>query len=787
MKAALVICFIALTSFCGFAQSLSAGDYIRKSKELISNGRYITAIEILEEVLVSDENNEEACYELGNALRLSFQYTRAEAFYRKVVYLNDKSYPLSVYYLALMAKYNGNYDESAVYFSQFIDQWSPTSKYPVFTEQAYIERACAEMASAHNDKSYFIEELPALNSEFNDYAPASDRSGRLIITSSRVTRQNKATDHRFGEALSEQYYYRSTDQGYEILADSIKRINTRYNDGSGCFSNDGREYYFTICGYKVDNCRIYVSSRLPDGSFSAPEALPEQINLPKSDNKQPGISGDTLYFVSDRKGGHGGNDIWYSVKQNSAWSKPVNLGSSINTPMNENTPRPVLSNLLLFSSDGHQGFGGMDIFLARRKSSGDTTLVNIGIPFNSSRDDMFPDIHQDYFFWSSNKSGGIGGFDIYRTEIESVLHFTSLVSVVNIDARRSSALPPPHELRDLGATYITIVNTGELSFEQLPPDQQQSIDALALGRDADMGTLTDLARAQIDLLVSERKAFFKENTREKIRVQLDPVEMAGSYRVLGKIKCQYCHAEPVVELLDSLGTPMHKAIPSGSGEFRFANLAAGQVVYVQVESHEGGVMSFTGVAAEFQPDHQTFTYIPVYFDLAESSLRPESAPVLEVVAKFLQDHPEIHLEIIAHADNTGSEAYNEILSQKRGETVLHALLDQRVNTTSIMVRARGYRDPTASNATPLGRQLNRRVEFRFTGPSFKIDDSYSYCFTRERISGYEFNEFLESNGLTQFNEAVNQETVRAFYPVLTKNQELMDNSVLTCSPNHPGK
>jgi outer membrane protein OmpA-like peptidoglycan-associated protein len=454
--------------------------------------------------------------------------------------------------------------------------------------------------------------------------------------------------------------------------------------------------------------------------------------------------------------------------------------------MNENSPRPVFSNLLLFSSDGHQGFGGMDIFLARRKSTGDTTLVNIGIPFNSSRDDMFPDISNHRFMWSSNKNDGPGGFDIYYTPIESIMDFTSLVSVVNIDARRTKALSPPRELRDPSATYVTIVNTGEVSFEQLPPDQQQAIDALALGRDADVSMLSSLARAQIDALVSDRKAFLLENTQERIEVQLKDVQLAGAYEIMGSINCRYCLTDPVVELLDSLGDPLHKAVPSKAGAFRFSNLAPGQTVFLRVPSQEGSAVYFEDVLAEFQADHTTFTFIPIYFDLAENRLRPESVSIIEQVGDFLKSHPDIHLEIIAHADNTGSAAYNDILSRKRGETVLLKLLDQGVSTTSIMVRARGYKDPTASNDTPLGRQLNRRVEFQFSGPSYEIEHNYQYCFTREKMNGSEFNKFLKSQGLSDINAMVKQESVRAWYPVLTT-PEVTNNEILECSPSHPGK
>ncbi|MGB0177520.1 MAG: OmpA family protein, partial [Owenweeksia sp.] len=200
-------------------------------------------------------------------------------------------------------------------------------------------------------------------------------------------------------------------------------FNTSYNEGGPSITADNTELYFTVCedlsGYK--NCDIYYSELDEFGAWTTPKSVGDHINRRDSWESQASVSanGDALYFASNRKEGQGALDIYKCVRlEDGSWSRPVNLGKTVNTPKNEKTPFIHSdSHTLYFTSDGHQGVGGFDIFFAR--ATGDTTWekpVNIGYPINSEKDDLglFVSLDGQTAYFASNELRSGGGWDIYQ-------------------------------------------------------------------------------------------------------------------------------------------------------------------------------------------------------------------------------------------------------------------------------------------------------------------------------------------------------------------------------------
>ncbi|MEJ2005303.1 MAG: OmpA family protein, partial [Cyclobacteriaceae bacterium] len=591
-------------------------------------------------------------------------------------------------------------------------------------------------------------------------------------------------DQRYGEGFTDQFIFKAGDEENILLQKLSDALNTRSNDGSGTYSEVNRTYYFTVCGYKVSHCQLY-SSEWNGEEFTEPLPLPDLINYPGKETMQPGISatGDTLYFVSNRPGGQGMNDIWMSVRSGSGWGPPVNLGSTINTSLNENTPYPVMGNMLIFSSDGHQGFGGMDLYLARRLTGGDTVLANFGIPFNTSRDDMFPNIKDSSIYWSSNRAGGLGGFDIYTSDIHSPLYLTSMVSALSRDASRKSALGESRELPDAGASIAAIVNTGEVEFSNLSQDTQEQIDRIALGKTA--STPSDLSVAQVELFVAQRKKELGELDKREISIDFNDNEAEGHYQVTGSVDCYQCDTPPTLFLTDGMGNRLQLTIPDANGKFRFSHLKAGENLRIEIDSSFTGITTIHNIGVNFIPDYRKFNLMPVYFNLAESEVRTESYTVLQWIAQFLNENQGYQLEIIAHADKTGSEEYNMLLTRQRGQAVFDALLRSGVSPVSMMIRARGSSEPAADNSTPLGRQLNRRVEFIVSGKGNMPDGSMEFCFTKRAMSGSELMGHLTPN-LIRVNGIMEDENYRSYLPVLTAGELSQDVNDFHC-PNRRDK
>lgn len=204
-------------------------------------------------------------------------------------------------------------------------------------------------------------------------------------------------------------------------------FNKNPNEGAATLTIDNKHLFYTITkdGPDGPNTDIYTAD-LNDGSWTPIRSLGDKVNDPIYWDSQPSVSGDgnTLYFASNRPGGQGGIDIWMTKKgPDGEWGVPTNLGPKINTPYNEKSPfLHSDSQTLYFSSDGHPGVGGYDIFYSRADSTGKwKEPVNLGIPINTAGDDVgfFVSTDGATGFFNSNAQipGQIGGYDVYQFEL----------------------------------------------------------------------------------------------------------------------------------------------------------------------------------------------------------------------------------------------------------------------------------------------------------------------------------------------------------------------------------
>jgi hypothetical protein len=191
---------------------------------------------------------------------------------------------------------------------------------------------------------------------------------------------------------------------------------------------DRRKLYFTRCDELINNeynCAIYVSYN-KTGKWEKPIRLNDFINMPGQWNSQPSISsdGNILFFVSKRPGGMGMQDIWFSTSNgDDNWSMPYNLGPKINSSLTDMSPYyDSESKVLFYSSNGKGGEGGLDVF-GVSDINGEQQVENIGIPFNSNRDDFYFILGKRRGYLTSNRSGGIGFDDIYTFEYQTRKEF----------------------------------------------------------------------------------------------------------------------------------------------------------------------------------------------------------------------------------------------------------------------------------------------------------------------------------------------------------------------------
>ena len=258
-----------------------------------------------------------------------------------------------------------------------------------------------------------------VNTEDDEYLPALTADYRMLVFTRRSPR-NAQTQR--GLDMEEDFYYSNYDTmslDWGPAHRMPEPLNSHGNEGAQTISHDGRVVVFTACGRGDHHtgCDIYMSVR-HGGRWGKPRNLGAPVNTVYWESfPSLSIDGFTLYFASNRPGGYGGTDIWCCTLEEGRWSQPRNLGPTINTAGNETAPYIHFDDrTLYFASDGHTGMGGMDLFVASRKS--DTTwgpARNLGYPINTPGEEnnliVAPDGRTAIF--SSDRFGGYGRQDLY--------------------------------------------------------------------------------------------------------------------------------------------------------------------------------------------------------------------------------------------------------------------------------------------------------------------------------------------------------------------------------------
>jgi outer membrane protein OmpA-like peptidoglycan-associated protein len=325
-----------------------------------------------------------------------------------------------------------------------------------------------------------------VNSEWDEYHPTlTGNSKEMLFTVRRPSDEHTVCKH----CQKEEDIYSSLQQNgiWQPRTKLEKPINTGNNEGAQCISSDGKYLFFTICSneFGYGSCDIYWSKREENG-WSEPKNCGPKVNT-KYWESQPTISADgkTIYFTSNRPGGHGGLDIWKTeVISEGIFSEPVNLGDVINTPYDELSPFIHFDQkTLYFSSDGHLGMGGKDLFYTKIQSNGKWGKpVNLGYPINSYQDEsgIIINAQGNAAYFASGRAGGFGGLDIYCFELEESLRPEPVSFIENNSNNQSCSSNLIDTLATLVAGDVFILPNIFFEFAQsnLLPDSYVELQRL---------------------------------------------------------------------------------------------------------------------------------------------------------------------------------------------------------------------------------------------------------------------------------------------------------------------
>ncbi len=403
-----------------FSACKNAGYFTKKGNESFNNGNYEEAIANYQNAVEKGDTSADLQYQIGESYRMSNRMQDATPFYEKAVDQGSSKVKAPLYY-GLSLKSVGKYDEAV----EVLNKYQKEVKNRNLQKRAkYEAKKISKIEKLPFTKwSYTLKNATYLNSPAEDYSPVQ-MGDELVFASSRGEGEVYG-----GSGYGFSNLYKAGSGGVSALEENGMINTPNKHEASATFSPDGKIMVFarSNSGDKKEDSQdvdLYVSTKQSDGNWSEPTSL--EINEPMKWDGCPLFSrdGKYLYFVSDRKGGRGGLDLWRASHKNGQFASPKNMGKTYNTFGNEMFPFIHENGSFYFASDGHVGYGGMDLFKVIAEDGKLTGKpVNLGKTINTVYDD-FGIVYTDKLngFLCSNRKGGQGSDDIYSFK-EQIIPF----------------------------------------------------------------------------------------------------------------------------------------------------------------------------------------------------------------------------------------------------------------------------------------------------------------------------------------------------------------------------
>lgn len=617
-----------LTQFCiliilGALASCSSKSYVKRGDKMLESGRYYYAQGLYEKAYKKSKDKEakaDIAFKAASCFDQINEGRKASSWYRKAI-MNRDTFSNAVLNLAYVEVRNGRMEEAEENFWEYVDLNPQVKKE---NDPSVILDRIKKWEEFPG--RYKVELLKDFSSTSSDFAPIyMGKDTNVIFFSS----DRKLNDKPKKDGVTGEYHSNIFESHYsnEVIRKSKKKkgkkattrkvlvdtyqwskargvgdtINSDWNEGAACFSPEADVLYFTS-SMKVNKnnqgTKIFVVKREEEGwgRVSQLDVVPDSLSV-----GHPSISadGNILYFVSDMPGGYGGNDIWMAKKSGNSWSEPQNLGRPINTPKDELFPHIKDNGDLYFASDRTGGMGGLDIYQAIREKTGVWTVENMKYPINSTADDfamVFQVGEEKGMFTSSRKKGND---DIYRFDFVP-LQFSFVGNVVNSETKEP-----------IEKALVHIVSSD--------------------GEQKDV----------------------KANQEGKFTVELEP----GLEYVVMVSADGYLNGK---ELVNTLKLNVSRNFKSMIG---------------------------------LNPIEKPIELPNIFYDFGSWTLRDESKTALDDLVETLNDNPKITIELGSHTDFVGSESTNQGLSQKRAQSVVDYLIEKGIYWDRLVAQGYGESKP----------------------------------------------------------------------------------------------
>lgn len=467
---------------------------MEEAQYLVDRRQDTKAIEELDKAIAIDPNFLEAHLMKAGLYDDLGNFEKSVESYLRAIQINPDGYYQAYLALAKVEMKLMKYDDAIAHINKFFEYPRISPNFKTQAEQLLKTAKFASNAVKNPVPFNPINLGPNINSNRMEYFPSVTADEQTLI----FTRNEPFDTVNPKAPMREDFYFSTLKNGtWQKAVNAGKPLNTYANEGAQTITPDGQQLLFTVCeeidGYPPGRsgngrCDVFYTYRV-GGSWAEPKNINRPISI-ESWDAQPCMASDgkTFYFVSNRKGGYGGMDIWKCyIKEDNSWSEVINLGPNINTSGNEMSVFIHPDNqTLYFSSDGHLGMGKHDLFISRANEKGEWgEAKNMGYPINTPGDEyrLVVNAKGDKAYYASDRPGGFGQLDIYVFDLPvdekplSVTYFKGKV----YDAGSKQPLGAKFELIDLNTgkpITVSFANnsTGEF-LVCLPPNRNYALNA----------------------------------------------------------------------------------------------------------------------------------------------------------------------------------------------------------------------------------------------------------------------------------------------------------------------
>lgn len=610
-------------------------------------------------------NNADLNYMLGVInFNLNPQSDAGTKYLEKAISLNGKIPEDAPYFLGWAFQFQLKWDDAIKYYQMYLTLLNADAKANAIAIED-VNKKIGECkigkAEVANPQRIFVDNLgPNINTSYPEYSAfiSADES-MMVLTARRENSTGGKLDEGDNWPFEDLYQSFKVNGKWTPVQNFGPLVNSPEHDATSGLSSDGTTMF--IFKYKEkDGGDIYVSN-LVGNTWSKPEHMNKNINS-KWHESSVSLSYDAkrLYFISDREGGLGAGDIYYSDKDvKGEWGPAVNIGPSLNTKYGEEGVfiHPD-GKTIYFSSKGHKNMGGYDIFKSTFENGKWSEPQNLGYPINGPDDDVFFVISGsgNHGYFASSKQGGYGDKDIYKI---TFLGPEKPPVVMNEDNLLASVAAP----------------VSEFKAEKIVSSGPKMTILKGVISDSKTYKLLEAAVELIDNSLNEVIATFKSNsTTGKYLVSLPS---GKNYGIAVKKDGYLFHSE-------NFDLKASEEFQEVEKDIALKPIEVGQSIILK----------------------------NIFFDFDKATIRPESANELDRLIKLLTENPTLKIELGSHTDSKGSDEYNQKLSQSRSQSVVTYLIGKGIATDRLVAKGYGESVPVATNDTEAGRQENRRTEFK---------------------------------------------------------------------------